>query len=60
MEPFGTSGLRIHTKLVGRTAELRWLEQSLREAIAGRPRVVLLMAEAGVGKTAGLRELIHR
>jgi class 3 adenylate cyclase/tetratricopeptide (TPR) repeat protein len=49
---------------VGRTQELAWLEHSLQEAIAGRPRVVLIQGEAGMGKTRLLNEMrsvaLHR
>src|SRR5262245_42972869 len=60
MESFGTSGLKVHTRLVGRAAELRWLEECLQEAIVGRPRFVLLQAEAGVGKTRLEMEVCER
>jgi class 3 adenylate cyclase/DNA-binding SARP family transcriptional activator len=42
--------------LVGRQAELRLLDNALREAVAGRGRVVLLTGEPGLGKTRLVQE----
>ncbi len=44
-------------RVVGREAELAQLRQALHEAIAGRPRGVLVHGGAGVGKTALANEL---
>jgi class 3 adenylate cyclase/tetratricopeptide (TPR) repeat protein len=41
---------------VGRTQELESLERCFRDAVAGRPRVVLVQGEAGIGKTRLLQE----
>jgi hypothetical protein len=40
---------------VGRREELAWLEDILQGVHAGQPRVVLLLGEAGIGKTRLLR-----
>src|SRR5688572_22185578 len=45
--------------LVGRRDELAWLEQRLDDALAGRPQLVLLSGDAGVGKSRLLREVQH-
>jgi class 3 adenylate cyclase len=45
--------------LVGRRDELAWLEQRLDDALEGRPQLVLLRGDAGVGKSRLLRELQH-
>ncbi len=37
---------------VGREAQLAWLEESLRKAVAGSGRVVFITGEPGIGKTA--------
>lgn len=42
--------------LIGRQAELRLLDNALREAVAGRGRVVLLTGEPGLGKTRLVQE----
>lgn len=41
---------------VGRTQELESLERWFQDAAAGRPRVVLIQGEAGIGKTRLLQE----
>src|SRR5262252_7954264 len=47
MQAMGVSGV-----LVGREAQVEALQESLEGAPAGRPPVVLVAGEAGVGKTA--------
>ena len=47
-------------RLVGRRAELATLEDELARAVAGEFRVVLLLGEAGVGKSRLARELLAR
>ncbi len=42
---------------VGRKEYLDWLEDCLQEAIAGRPRLILIEGEAGIGKTRLLKEM---
>lgn len=44
-------------RFVGRTDELRGLARCLDEAVAGEPRLVVLVGEAGVGKSALARQL---
>ncbi|WP_164863432.1 AAA family ATPase [Agromyces sp. LHK192] len=43
-------------EMVGRQADLSWLEGLLEEAREGAPRTVVLGGEAGIGKTRLLRE----
>src|ERR1700742_1508603 len=45
---------------VGRVGELAELELAVREATAGRPTLVLLGGDSGVGKTRLVGELEHR
>jgi class 3 adenylate cyclase/tetratricopeptide (TPR) repeat protein len=45
---------------IGRRAELAQLEASLGEAFAGRPRIVVLRGEAGIGKSHLLRAIAGR
>ncbi|MBI4231362.1 MAG: protein kinase, partial [Planctomycetes bacterium] len=47
-------------KLVGREEETSLLDRSLREAVSGHPRVMLLSGEAGMGRTRLLSELRAR
>jgi class 3 adenylate cyclase/tetratricopeptide (TPR) repeat protein len=46
-------------ELIGREAELARLDSSLREAISGRGRTLLVSGEAGVGKSALLRTFLE-
>jgi class 3 adenylate cyclase len=46
--------------LVGRSRELTWLDARLDEALAGKPQVLLITGEAGIGKSRLLRELQRR
>jgi class 3 adenylate cyclase len=46
--------------LVGRNRELSWLDGKLDDALLGRPQVVLLTGEPGIGKSRLLRELQRR
>ncbi|WP_350348226.1 AAA family ATPase [Agromyces sp. G08B096] len=46
--------------MVGRQADLAWLEGLLEEARQGAPRTVVLGGEAGIGKTRLFREFIGR
>lgn len=43
--------------LVGRRRELDWLEARLDDALDGRPQLVLVTGDAGIGKSRLLREL---
>jgi len=45
---------------VARDAEIAWLERCLQEAVAGRPQLVTIVGEPGVGKTRLMRELRAR
>jgi DNA-binding CsgD family transcriptional regulator len=47
------------TDFVGRTAELDALRAAFADARAGRPRVVLVEGEPGIGKTALLRHFLR-
>jgi DNA-binding CsgD family transcriptional regulator/tetratricopeptide (TPR) repeat protein len=47
-------------QFVGRTEELRRLEGAFDHALAGRPEAVLILGEAGVGKTRLVREFSER
>lgn len=47
------------TPLVGRRVELRILDRSLRETIAGTPRYVAVAAAAGMGKTRLCEEFLR-
>jgi predicted ATPase len=48
------------TKLVGRGAELAELRRELRRTAAGEFRIVLLLSDAGIGKTRLAREFLAR
>jgi predicted ATPase len=46
------------TRLIGRRQELGELEEALEDATAGRPRLVFIAGESGVGKSRLLRALL--
>ncbi len=48
------------TKLVGRERELAALEAGLRDARAGRVRLLAVAGEAGIGKTSTVEEFVRR
>src|SRR5205823_11214392 len=48
------------SRFVGRARELARLESALREAQAGRPKVVLITAEPGAGKSRLCHEFVER
>jgi class 3 adenylate cyclase/tetratricopeptide (TPR) repeat protein len=48
---------RVAPPFVGRVAHLDWLVHGLDAVLAGRPRVALVLGDAGIGKTRLLREL---
>ncbi len=59
MRPRGVGGLR--RAFIGREAELERLLSAYRTAVAeGRPRLVRVLGDAGVGKTRLMRELWER
>ena len=51
----GAAAVRVLPPLVGRREELDWLERCLRDATAGRPQLVLIPGEPGIGKTRLVR-----
>ena len=55
-----SSRARGFSRFVGRERELALLEEALREAQSGRPRVVLVTAEPGAGKSRLCHELVER
>src|SRR5436190_2086769 len=48
------------SRMIGRTAELAELEAALTDAVAGRPSLVFVAGESGVGKTRILDEAARR
>ena len=48
------------TRIIGRAAELATLEAALGDAAAGRPSLVFVAGESGVGKSRLLSELCVR
>src|SRR3954451_12029767 len=48
------------SRMIGRTAELAELEAALSDAVAGRPSLVFVAGESGVGKTRILDEAARR
>ncbi|HYC23593.1 MAG TPA: AAA family ATPase [Candidatus Bathyarchaeia archaeon] len=52
--------MRTTPPFVGRDAELEWLEGRLGSLLEGRPQLVLVSGEAGIGKTRLLKELLAR
>ena len=55
-----TSARVTSSRLIGRTAELAELEAALADAAAGRPALVVVAGESGVGKSRLLAELERR
>ncbi len=55
----GTERIVVRAELVGREAEMGVLVESLDEALAGRPHVVLCQGEPGIGKTRLVDELVQ-
>ena len=55
-----SSRARGFSRFVGRERELALLESALREAQSGRPKVVLVTAEPGAGKSRLCHELVER
>ncbi len=56
-ESYLSSHLRNSPPFVGRRWESNWLMHCLQEAIDGRPKVVMISGEAGIGKTRLLNEV---
>jgi DNA-binding SARP family transcriptional activator len=54
------SGPSLRTATVGRTAELRRIDQALASAAQGHGSVVLVAGEAGIGKTRTVDEAVRR
>ena len=57
---FDRSRQRGFSRFVGRARELALLETTLDEARGGRPKIVLITAEAGTGKSRLCHELVER
>src|SRR5262245_34927007 len=57
---FESSRARGLSRFVGRERELALLEKALRETQSGRPRVILVVAEPGAGKSRLCHELVER
>jgi len=57
---FDSARARGFSRFVGRERELTRLEEALSEAQSGRPRVVLITAEPGAGKSRLCHELVER
>src|SRR5262245_31787642 len=55
--PHSTAGMRAAARMVGRRRPLRWLQGCLDDAAAGKPRIAVLVGEAGIGKTRLAEEL---
>jgi len=55
-----SSRARGFSRFVGRERELALLERALREAQSGRPKVVLMTAEPGAGKSRLCHEFVER
>ena len=47
-------------RLVGREAEIRVLTEALDQVASGRPSIVLIEGEAGIGKTRVLEEMLRQ
>jgi adenylate cyclase len=57
---FDRSRQRGFSRFVGRARELAWLEATLDEAKSGRPKIALITAEPGAGKSRLCHELVER
>jgi class 3 adenylate cyclase len=57
---FDRSRARGLSRFVGRERELALLEKALRETLSGRPKVVLITAEPGAGKSRLCHEFVER
>src|SRR2546426_358063 len=57
---FESSRARGFSRFVGRERELALLERALRETQSGRPKVVLVTAEPGAGKSRLCHEFVER
>lgn len=57
-DTWGVAQRVISSSFIGRRQELAELERTLADAAAGRPKIVFLAGESGVGKTRLLSELI--
>lgn len=53
-------GVEARAPFVGRSDEVAWMERTLERAARGRPAIVVLSGEAGIGKTRLLRETSRR
>ncbi len=52
--------VRTTVPFIGRRQQLDWFAQHLADAMAGRPQVILIRGEAGIGKTRLVREFADR
>src|SRR5262249_18829377 len=57
---FDRSRQRGFSRFVGRARELAWLDATLDETKEGRPKIVLITAEPGAGKSRLCHELVER
>ncbi len=54
------ASIRVGQQLVGRTAELAWLQAHWEAVVGGARRLVIVEGEPGVGKTRLLRSFAHQ